>query len=58
MTFAKRLRAAREKAGLTQSEAAKKAGYSLSAIVKFEGGKRTPRALVVPAILTAIQPPP
>lgn len=48
------IRTAREKSGLTQQQTAALTGYSLSAIVKFEAGKRTPPARAIQPILDTI----
>jgi transcriptional regulator with XRE-family HTH domain len=54
------IRAAREASGLTQAEAAEKAGYSRSMWGRFELGQRTPPQRAMPAIMAAISlsPPP
>lgn len=41
--FKDELRSARARAGITQEATAALVDYSLSSIIKFEGGKRTPR---------------
>jgi transcriptional regulator with XRE-family HTH domain len=41
-TFAARLRELREKAGLTQAQLAQRAGLHLSAVTRFEHGRREP----------------
>jgi transcriptional regulator with XRE-family HTH domain len=49
------IRSAREACGITQSEAAAKAGYSLSMWGRFETGKRTPPRKAMAGIMAAIQ---
>jgi transcriptional regulator with XRE-family HTH domain len=48
------IRAARDAAGLTQSQASAASGYSISAIQKFEAGRRTPPARAIQPLLAAI----
>jgi transcriptional regulator with XRE-family HTH domain len=48
------IRAARDAAGLTQSQASAASGYSVSAIQKFEAGRRTPPARAIQPLLAAI----
>jgi transcriptional regulator with XRE-family HTH domain len=43
MDFAKRLKLARKKAGLTQAAVASSAGLSQSAYAKYETGRRMPK---------------
>jgi len=48
------IRAARDAAGLTQAEASAASGYSVSAIQKFEAGRRTPPARAIQPLIEAI----
>jgi transcriptional regulator with XRE-family HTH domain len=48
------IRAARDAAGLTQSQASAASGYSISAIQKFEAGRRTPPARAIQPLIEAI----
>jgi len=52
---AQQIRAARESAGITQAEASAASGYSVSAIQKFEAGRRTPPARAIQPLLAAIK---
>jgi transcriptional regulator with XRE-family HTH domain len=49
------IRRLREAAGLTQQEAGDKIGYSRSAIQKFELGRRTPPARIMPLIVAGLK---
>lgn len=51
---AHQIRAAREAAGLTQAEASAASGYSVSAIQKFEAGRRTPPARAIQPLIDSI----
>jgi len=51
---AQQIRAARESAGITQAEASAASGYSISAIQKFEAGRRTPPARAIQPLIEAI----
>lgn len=53
-TFAARLRAAREEAGLTMYEAARQAGISYATWHGWESGKAAPKVDRLPAIVTAL----
>ena len=48
------IRAARDAAGITQAEASAASGYSVSAIQKFEAGRRTPPARAIQPLIAAI----
>ena len=48
------IRAARDAAGITQSQASAASGYSVSAIQKFEAGRRTPPARAIQPLIAAI----
>ena len=54
-TIAQTIRTAREAAGLTQDEAAQRAGYSRSMWGRYEAGQRTPPQRSIPAIMAALQ---
>ena len=51
---AHQIRAAREAAGITQSQASAASGYSVSAIQKFEAGRRTPPARAIQPLINSI----
>jgi transcriptional regulator with XRE-family HTH domain len=51
---AQQIRAARDAAGITQSQASAASGYSVSAIQKFEAGRRTPPARAIQPLIEAI----
>jgi transcriptional regulator with XRE-family HTH domain len=53
-TIAQTIRAARVAAGLTQDEAAQRAGYSRSMWGRYEAGQRTPPQRSIPAIMAAL----
>ena len=48
------IKGTRELAGLTQEEAAKVIGYSVSMLQKFEGGRRTPPARSLAPMIAAL----
>ena len=48
------IRAARDAAGITQSQASAASGYSVSAIQKFEAGRRTPPARAIQPLIDSI----
>lgn len=50
------IKALRETAGITQKELADRTGYSVSAIEKFENGRRTIPKRSLPAILAQLSP--
>jgi transcriptional regulator with XRE-family HTH domain len=55
MSLAERVRQARERAGLSQQALAVRAGLSLSALVKIEGGRNEdPRLSTVRALSAAL----
>jgi transcriptional regulator with XRE-family HTH domain len=53
-TIAKTIRAARVAAGLTQEEAAQRAGYSRSMWGRYEAGQRVPPPRSIPGIMAAL----
>lgn len=53
-TFARRLKRLRQEAGMSQEDVARKAGVSLSTIVKLEAGNVEPTWATVRAIAKAI----
>jgi transcriptional regulator with XRE-family HTH domain len=53
-TIAQTIRAARVAAGLTQEEAAQRAGYSRSMWGRYEAGLRTPPPRSIPGIMAAL----
>lgn len=50
------IKALRESAGLTQKDLANRTGYSVSAIEKFENGRRTIPKRSIPAIMAIFNP--
>jgi transcriptional regulator with XRE-family HTH domain len=53
-TIAQTIRQAREAAGLTQEEAARRAGYSRSMWGRYEAGQRVPPPRSIPGIMAAL----
>lgn len=55
MTFAEQIKEAREKAGLTQQEAADRAGVTKSAIEKYERGVRIPHEVMQGELISRLK---
>jgi transcriptional regulator with XRE-family HTH domain len=53
-TIAQTIRTARVAAGLTQDEAAQRAGYSRSMWGRYEAGQRVPPPRSIPGIMAAL----
>ena len=54
MKYAKEIKSARIRAGMTQRQAAEKLGISKSQVERIERGKATPRPLVAAAYLKSL----